>query len=100
MSVENPSFSSEEVAPVVAEVTPTLDPFEAALAVNAPVESSSDSAADSVEAVAATDVTSADASVDSDNAEESEEEKTLREFREALSTAAGDWYVVHSYAAH
>jgi len=100
MSVENPSFSSEEVAPVVAEVTPTLDPFEAALAVNAPVESSSDSAVDSVDAVAATDVTSADASVDSDNAEESEEAKTLREFREALSTAAGDWYVVHSYAAH
>ena len=97
MSVENPSFSSEEVAPVVAEVTPTLDPFEAALAVNAPAESSAPVADAVVEEVAA-EVESDSAS--SDTVEETEEEKTLREFREALSTAAGDWYVVHSYAAH
>ena len=99
MSVENPSFSSEEVAPVVAEVTPTLDPFEAALAVNAPAESSSESvAAPVVVEEASTEDSSSDSEPSLEN--ETEEEKTLREFREALSTAAGDWYVVHSYAAH
>ena len=96
MSVENPSFSSEEVAPVVAEVTPTLDPFEAALAVNAPAESSPVAE----EVVAEVESVETPAESDNENATESEEEKTLREFREALSTAAGDWYVVHSYAAH
>jgi len=113
MSVENPAFSSEEVTPVVAEVTPALDPFEAALAVNAPAEvvaevaeakeptSSSYEAAlsdASVAADAAAEVVAEPAAESEEN--ETDEEREVREFRVKLGTLPGDWYVVHSYAAH
>ena len=112
MSVENPSFSSEEVTPVVAEVTPALDPFEAALAVNAPAEviaevaevkepasSSYESAlSDASDAAEAAEV--AEASEPVAEEDETDEEREVREFRAKLGTLPGDWYVVHSYAAH
>ena len=113
MSVENPSFSSEEVTPVVAEVTPALDPFEAALAVNAPAEvvaepveasESKEPTSSSYESALSDASDAADAAAEAPVVEvvenETDEEREVREFREKLSTLPGDWYVVHSYAAH
>ena len=89
MSIENPTFSSEVVEEVVPAVTPTVDAFEAALAgeeAPAPVESTEE-AAEFVDEVL-------------DSEAEVEEDDENAEFRRALATATGDWYVVHSYAGY
>lgn len=108
MSIENPTFSSEVVEEVVPAVTPTVDAFEAALAADSaqspessvqdetlPIidEIVADEAAGSLDAVIAIDEEVA--------AEEAElEDDEHAEFRRALATASGDWYVVHSYAGY
>jgi transcriptional antiterminator NusG len=73
------------------------DDFEAALANSdvTPAEVTEDSVA--VEEHAP--VTS-EASDENVSAEESEENDELAEFRKSLASAAGDWYVVHSYAGY
>lgn len=89
MSIENPTFSSEVVEEVVPAVEPTVDAFEAALAgedVSAPAEST-EQAAEFVDEVL-------------DSEAEVEEDDENAEFRRALATATGDWYVVHSYAGY
>ncbi len=108
MSIENPTFSSEVVEEVVPAVTPIVDAFEAALAADSaqspensvqdetlPIfdEIVADEAAGSLDAVVAIDEEVA--------AEEAElEDDEHAEFRRALATASGDWYVVHSYAGY
>jgi transcription termination/antitermination protein NusG len=93
MSIENPTFSSEVVEDVVPTSTPVVDAFEAALAADA-TEKVSD----------ATEISEATDEVVEDSAEvveaEIEEDDENAEFRRALATAAGDWYVVHSYAGY
>lgn len=92
MSIENPTFSSEVAAEIVPAVEPTVDAFEAALAgeeVAAPV-AATDSAAEFVDEVLDADAASEEVEEDDENAE----------FRRALATATGDWYVVHSYAGY
>ena len=94
MSVENPFFE-ETVTPASAE--PTVDAFEAALAA---VETSdviveeviADEQVGSPEALDAID---AEVSIEEDLEDENDPNA---EFRRALRTAAGDWFVVHSYA--
>ena len=106
MSIENPFF--EET--IVEAATPApVDAFEAALTAT-PVEETltesivADEEAGSAEALAAIDeeVTS-EGSEESELSESSEledENDPNAEFRRALRTAAGDWYVVHSYAGY
>jgi transcriptional antiterminator NusG len=76
----------------------TVDAFEAAL-----VQTSDESveAAAPVEEVSDLSPTheTVDALADSSDSEE-EEDPERAEFRRALRTAAGDWYVVHSYAGY
>jgi transcriptional antiterminator NusG len=96
MSLENPFFE-ETVTPATAE--PTVDAFEAALAA---VETSdviveeviADEQVGSPEALDAID---AEVSVEEDLEDENDPNA---EFRRALRTAAGDWFVVHSYAGY
>jgi len=68
----------------------TVDDFEAALA------ASSDVPAVDVQAVAENDMALVPDQVES----EEEENDENAEFRRALRTAPGDWYVVHSYAGY
>ncbi|MEI6762815.1 MAG: transcription termination/antitermination protein NusG [Actinomycetes bacterium] len=98
MSIENPTFSSEVVEEVVPAQAQAVDAFEAALAADsAPAttveEIVADEAAGDLDAIIAIDEEVA--------AEEAElEDDEHAEFRRALATAAGDWYVVHSYAGY
>ena len=98
MSIENPTFSSEVVEEIIPAAAPTVDAFEAALAADsspAPLveEIIADEAAGDLDAILAIDTEVA--------AEEEElEDDEHAEFRRALATAAGDWYVVHSYAGY
>jgi len=98
MSIENPTFSSEVVEEVVPAQAQAVDAFEAALAADStpatPVEEIvADEAAGDLDAIIAIDEEVA--------AEEAElEDDEHAEFRRALATAAGDWYVVHSYAGY
>jgi transcriptional antiterminator NusG len=97
MSVENPFFE-ESVAPAAAPVS--VDAFEAALTAT-PDEQTvvetvlADEEVGSVEALAAIDE-----EVISEGEEADDENDPNAEFRRALRTAAGDWYVVHSYAGY
>jgi transcriptional antiterminator NusG len=73
----------------------TVDEFEAALAVSA------EAAVVDVQAVAENDVAVVPDQVESEEVSEIEEENDENaEFRRALRTALGDWYVVHSYAGY
>ena len=106
MAVENPFF--EESAP--AQTAPaTIDAFEAALAAAPVAEVAAESVVEDVVADAAdleTGTTAALEAIDEEvNAEGVEQEPEDEndpnaEFRRALRTAAGDWYVVHSYAGY
>ena len=98
MSIENPTFSSEVVGEVVPAQAQAVDAFEAALAADSTPativeEIVADEAAGDLDAIIAIDEEVA--------AEEAElEDDEHAEFRRALATAAGDWYVVHSYAGY
>ena len=73
----------------------TVDEFEAALAVSA------EAAVVDVQAVAENDVAVVPDQGESEEVSEIEEENDENaEFRRALRTALGDWYVVHSYAGY
>ncbi len=100
MSIDNPTFSSEVVEAIVPAAVQEVDAFEAALTADsaAPLveEVIADEAAGSLEAVTAID---AEVSAE-EEAAEAEEDDENAEFRRALATAAGDWYVVHSYAGY
>jgi len=80
----------------------TVDDFEAALAATATdvVETTQDNdvavVPDDVQAVAENDMALVPDQVES----EEEENDENAEFRRALRTAPGDWYVVHSYAGY
>ena len=104
MSVENPFFESA-VAPQSAPAS--VDAFEAALAatpVVTPVEEQvvetivADQEAGTSEAIEA--INEEVASEVSETEELEDENDPNAEFRRALRTAAGDWYVVHSYAGY
>ena len=84
MSIENPTFSSEVAEEAVPASAPAVDAFEAALAADTVSPESADAHVDA--GVAAEEVV--------------EEDDENAEFRRALATAAGDWYVVHSYAGY
>lgn len=94
MSIENPFF---EETIVEAATSASVDAFEAALTATPVVEPVvetvvADEEAGSVDALAAIDEEVA--------AEGEEEDDANAEFRRALRTASGDWYVVHSYAGY
>ena len=101
MAVENPFF--EESVP--AQSAPAaVDAFEAALAA-APtaetvVEEVVADAADLEAGAQALDATNAEVDSESRDLEAEDENDPNAEFRRALRTAAGDWYVVHSYAGY
>jgi transcription termination/antitermination protein NusG len=101
MSIENPTFSSEVVEEVAPAATPAVDAFEAALAAD-----SSQPAEAIVEEVIADEAAGSldsEAAMDEDDVQEAaelEEDDENAEFRRALATATGDWYVVHSYAGY
>jgi len=94
MSIENPFF--EETVLEVSAPAP-IDAFEAALTATPVVEPV-------VETVIADEEVGEEqalATTDEEVAVEAEEENDPNaEFRRALRTAAGDWYVVHSYAGY
>lgn len=76
----------------------TVDDFEAALAVSAEAEVVDVAAVpDHVQAVVENDMAVVP---DQDESESEEENDENAEFRRALRTALGDWYVVHSYAGY
>jgi transcriptional antiterminator NusG len=94
MTIENPFF--EETVVEAAASTP-VDAFEAALTATPIAEPVIE------EVVADEEAGSADAlaSIDEEVSAEAEDENDPNaEFRRALRTAAGDWYVVHSYAGY
>jgi len=94
MTIENPFFEAS-VAPETAPAP--VDAFEAALSATSVIEPV-------VEAVVADEeigTPEALEAIDEEVALEAEDENDPNaEFRRALSTAAGDWYVVHSYAGY
>jgi len=94
MTIENPFFE-ETVAPEAAPVA--VDAFEAALNATTVAEPE-------VESVLADEeigTPEALEAIDEEVALEAEDENDPNaEFRRALRTAAGDWYVVHSYAGY
>ena len=97
MTIENPFF---EETIVEAAAPAQVDAFEAALtatpAEEAVVETVvADEEVGSVDALAAID-----AEVASEDSEIEDENDPNAEFRRALRTASGDWYVVHSYAGY
>ena len=73
------------------ELVAAIDPFEAALASEPTSSSEVEEVNDSLSEVA---------DESSENVELTPEELEREEFRRALRTAAGDWYVVHSYAGY
>jgi len=96
MSLENPFFE-ETVAPESAPVA--VDAFEAALAAEAPVATEVPDAVVEESAVAA-DSDNDDVVAGQEVEEGIEESDEKAEFRRALRSAPGDWYVVHSYAGY
>ena len=74
-----------------------VDDFEAALAVSAV---SAETPAVDVQAVDDIDVAVVPDQDESESESEEEENDENAEFRRALRTALGDWYVVHSYAGY
>jgi len=96
MSLENPFFE-ETVAPQSAPVA--VDAFEAALAAEAPTHSDSAPAEVTEDVAVAEEIAATDES-NSDSEEVIEEDDEKAEFRRALRSAPGDWYVVHSYAGY
>ena len=94
MSIENPFF--EETVAEVSAPAP-IDAFEAALTATPVVEP----VVETVVADEEVGEAQAPAAIDEEVALEAEEENDPNaEFRRALRTAAGDWYVVHSYAGY
>ncbi len=98
MAVENPFFEETVLAPA----TPApIDAFEAALAAAPVAETVVEPV---VEVVVADEEVGTEQALDAIDAEvdlEAEDENDPNaEFRRALRTAAGDWYVVHSYAGY
>lgn len=94
MSIENPFF--EETIPEASAPAP-IDAFEAALTATPVAEP----VAEPVVAAEEVGGEQALAASDEEVALEAEEENDPNaEFRRALRTAAGDWYVVHSYAGY
>ena len=81
-----------------------VDDFEAALAVSAEAPAVDVQAVDDIDvAVVPDDVRAADENdmaVVPDQVEAEDENDENAEFRRALRTALGDWYVVHSYAGY
>ena len=101
MTIENPTFSSEVIEAAVPVVEQAVDAFEAALAADAAPapqalveEVVADEASGSLDAILAIDT-----EVAAEEAELEEDDENA-EFRRALATAAGDWFVVHSYAGY
>ena len=94
MSIENPFFESSVAEPT----TPvSVDAFEAALTAIPAAEPIVEALIVDEEAM----VEEALAVLDDEISIEAEEENDPNaEFRRALRTAAGDWYVVHSYAGY
>eukprot|EP01037_Dinobryon_pediforme_P005905 gene5905-5974_t len=93
MSIENPFFE-ESVQPVSAPVA--VDAFEAALTATPVAEPVVEEVVVEEETVSTDALATEDADVES----EEDENDPNAEFRRALRTAAGDWYVVHSYAGY
>ena len=94
MSIENPFF--EETVPEVSAPAP-IDAFEAALTATPVAEP----VVETVVADEEVGEAQALAAIDEEVVVEAEEENDPNaEFRRALRTAAGDWYVVHSYAGY
>lgn len=99
MTIENPFFE-ETVAE--ANVPTPVDAFEAALTATTvaepeiEVEAQEDFA--TVDATAHTDID--ETTEVSELSDEEDENDPNAEFRQALRIAAGDWYVVHSYAGY
>ena len=94
MSIENPFFEEtivETVAPV------SVDAFEAALTATPVVEPVVETVVADEEVGSADALAAIDAEV---TAEVDEVDDPNAEFRRALRTASGDWYVVHSYAGY
>lgn len=75
-----------------------IDPFEAALSSEPTVEVVDTPDVEEAPVIEDAVVDSADESAE--NVELTPEEAEREEFRRALRTAAGDWYVVHSYAGY
>ena len=94
MSIENPFF---EASVVESTTTHTVDAFEAALTATPVAEP----VAEMVTVDEAVEIEEALAVLDDEVSIEAEDENDPNaEFRRALRIAAGDWYVVHSYAGY
>ena len=94
MSIENPFF---EASVAESTTTATVDAFEAALTAT-PVE---EPVVETVVADEEVEIEEALAVLDDEVSIEAEDENDPNaEFRRALRIAAGDWYVVHSYAGY
>jgi len=78
----------------------TVDDFEAALAVSAVSAETSVIDVAVVPDQVETEIDSLSEIADQDESESEEENDENAEFRRALRTALGDWYVVHSYAGY
>jgi transcriptional antiterminator NusG len=94
MSIENPFFEASVAEPTT---TYTVDAFEAALTATPVAEP----VAETVIADEEVAIEEALAVLDDEvSIEEEDENDPNAEFRRVLRTAAGDWYVVHSYAGY
>jgi transcriptional antiterminator NusG len=94
MSIENPFFEASIAEPTT---THTVDAFEAALTATPVAEP----VAETVIADEEVAIEEALAVLDDEvSIEEEDENDPNAEFRRVLRTAAGDWYVVHSYAGY
>jgi len=97
MSIENPFFEAS-VEPTSAPAA--VDAFEAALTATPVAEPVVEEVVAEPEAVSADALATDDSALDSGVESEDDENDPNAEFRRALRTAAGDWYVVHSYAGY
>ena len=94
MSIENPFFEASVAEPTT---THTIDAFEAALTATPVAEP----VVETVVADEEVEIEEALAVLDDEVSLEAEDESDPNaEFRRALRVAAGDWYVVHSYAGY
>jgi len=88
---------------MVPNMTNELDPFEAALATAdvADVVAEEQVTEENIEVVTpAVSEAAGEENASEDSDSESDEDPERAEFRQVLRTAAGDWYVVHSYAGY
>ena len=83
----------ETAADVAEDVTDVVENQEPAAEEDA-------SPAEAIEQVEASDVAVEDSSVEESADEEDAEEDPIAEFRKALESKFGDWYVIHSYAGY